>query len=37
MDTNVHVCPQNTRKKQNASQTSAIMLKILSGHDIMEY
>ena len=28
MDTNVHGGPQNTRKKQNASQTSAKMLKI---------
>ena len=29
-------CPHNTLKKQNASQTSAMMLMILIGHDMMD-
>ena len=30
------ICPQNTLKKQNASQTSAMMLMILIGHGMMD-
>ena len=36
MDTNVFCGPQNTLITQIASQTSASMLEILYGHDMMD-
>ena len=36
MDTNVHGSPQNTQMKWKALQTSAMMLMILIGHDMMD-
>ena len=36
MDTNVFCGPQNTLITQIASQTSASMLEVLYGHDMMD-
>ena len=34
--TRIFIEPQITQNKQNASQTSAMMLMILIGHDMMD-